>query len=446
MRIRNFDEVFISWTEDQVRAEAARCLRCPDAPCTDACPLRTDIPGVLERVEAGDFPGAARTLTEGNNLPEICCRVCPQRMVCQSGCPHLEAGNLPVAIGHINTFLGDAHSESAVWRRTTASGTGHRVAVVGSGPAGMTVAELLAREGHRITVFEQWPQGGGSLRYGLPRFRLDHTRIQNRLHYLHDCGVEFVFDIRIGDGPGVDDLLSDGFEAVFLGTGAGEPAPVEIPGSELRGVLQAGPFLVQANVEQNFRPSKLEDPPILGRRVLVVGAGDRASDCSRTALRLGAAEVTWYLPESREDPSGDPALRSLAREEGVALAWQWEPLRILGDDRGLVRGVRFRRPEALSRGIAPGPAAGEKAAVETEVDTESVILVSGSRPDPALALSTPGLAVSEEGLLRVDPDTGRTTRDRVWAGGGNACESLLVASVVAQGRAAARDIHSFLAG
>jgi glutamate synthase (NADPH/NADH) small chain len=313
--------------------------------------------------------------------------------------------------------------------------------VVGSGPAGLTVAELLALEGHCITVYEEWPDGGGLLRYGIPRFKLDHTLVLRRLEYLRELGVQFIFDTRIGNGKDVDDLLASGFEAVFIGTGANRPVPVGIPGDQLAGVYGARPFLVRANVEQNFRPSDLEDPPEVGRRVAVVGGGDTAMDCCRTALRLGSTAVTCYYRRTEDEMPGNSEDRRLAREEGTAFEWLASPVRLLDDGEGHVRGVRMVRtrlgePDSSGR-PCPIPIPGS----HFEVHAETVVLALGFLPDPSLVRGTPGLEGGDRGLLVVDPLTGRTTRDKVWAGGDNVRGPSRGAYAVAQARVAARDIH-----
>jgi glutamate synthase (NADPH/NADH) small chain len=445
-RVRNFDEVFLPWTPDMAMREAERCLHCPDAPCVKACPLGNDIPRALWLTEQGEFGEAAQVFEETNNLSDICSRVCPHSEQCESACPHLAEGKAPVAIGRIEGFLADLSRKASGWHAERPPCSRRRVAVVGAGPAGLTVAELLAREGHCITVFEQWPDGGGLLRYGIPRFKLDHALVQHRLDLLHELGVQFVFDTRVGEASGVECLLSDGFEAVFLGTGAERPAPVEIPGEDAAGTYQARAFLVQANVEQNLRPSELEDPPEVGRKVAVVGGGDTAMDCARTALRLGAEEVVCYYRRTEAEMPGNPTDRRLAREEGVGFEWLVSPVRILQDEAGHVRGIRLvrtrlggvdesgrRRPEVL-----PGS--------EFDVNADTVILALGFSPDPDLPLRTPGLEARNGGLLIIDPATGRTTRKGVWAGGDNVRGPSLVAHAVAQARVAARDIHRSLGG
>ncbi|MGW8265548.1 MAG: NAD(P)-dependent oxidoreductase [Longimicrobiales bacterium] len=443
--MRDFDEVLLPWTPRMAMEEAARCLHCPEAPCVKICPLGNQIPQALRLTEQGDFEGAARVFQETNNLSDICSRVCPQSERCESVCPHLAEGGAAIAIGRIEGFLAEVFRKASGWHAERPFHSGHRVAVVGSGPAGLTVAELLAREGHCITVFEQWPDGGGLLRYGIPRFKLDHALVQKRLDFLHELGVQFVFDTCIGECAGIDGLLSEGFEAVFLGTGAERPAPVGIPGTELRGVYQARAFLVQANVEQNLRPSELEDPPEVGKKVAVVGGGDTAMDCGRTALRLGAEEVVCYYRRTEAEMPGNDVDRRLAREEGVVFKWLAAPVRILSDGGGHVRGLRLARttlglPDESGRRrpeVVPD--------TEFDVAADTVVLALGFTPDPTLPSRTSGLKTRAGGLLVVDPITGRTTRERVWAGGDNVRGPSLVAHAVAQGRAAARDIHRYLA-
>jgi glutamate synthase (NADPH/NADH) small chain len=310
----------------------------------------------------------------------------------------------------------------------------------------LTAAEHLATKGHVVTVYDQWPDGGGMLRYGLPRFRLDHALVRKRLGYLKGQGVEFIFNVRIGDESGVDDLLSQGFEAVFLGTGPGLPAPTGIRGTHLRGVHDAIPFLVRANVEQDLRPSALEDPPDVGRRVVVIGGGDTAMDCCRTAVRLGAPDVSCHYRRTAAEAPGSPRDRAFAVEEGVSLQWLVSPVRILGDGEGRVRGVEFVRTALVATGESGRSWVRQVEGSEFEVSADTVVLALGCRPDPSLVEETPGLEADGMGRLRVDPATGRTTRERVWAGGGNVSGQCLLARTVAQCRSAAMDIHSWLSG
>jgi glutamate synthase (NADPH/NADH) small chain len=279
------------------------------------------------------------------------------------------------------------------------------------------------------------------LRYGIPRFKLDHRLVGERMDLLRGLGVEFVFDTRIGRDVGVADLFALGFEAVFLGTGAPEPIGLEIPGVDLKGVLQAPSFLVQANVEQNLRPSDLEDPPEVGETVVVIGGGDTGINCSRAALRLGAAKVICLYRRGREEMSGNPRDQILATEEGVEFRWCVSPDEVLSDGEGGVRGLgcvrtRLGPPDGSGRpAVEPVPGSG------FQILANTVVFALGSGPDPTLTREISGLAEEETGFLKVDPATGRTGREMVWAGGENVTGPSPVARAVAQGRAAAEDIH-----
>jgi glutamate synthase (NADPH/NADH) small chain len=282
------------------------------------------------------------------------------------------------------------------------------------------------------------------LRYGLPRFRLDHGLVRRRLEALKSLGVEFVYDTRVGDGAGVDALFSAGFDAVFLGTGARIATRLGIPGEELEGVHLATPFLVRANVEQNLRPSELEEPPVVGDRVLVLGGGNTALDCCRTALRLGASEVSCFYPGTEGEMPGDPRERTFAREEGVSLHCLAAPLRILGDEEGRVTGIEFRKVTPGSAD-APGDRAAEmESDSEFRIQADTVVLALGYGPDPTLPRETKALAADPSGLVLADPETGRTSRELVWAGGENVLGPSQVAWAVAQARRAALDIHARL--
>jgi glutamate synthase (NADPH/NADH) small chain len=395
-------------------------------------------------VEHGDFEAAARVFLETSNFSEICGRVCPQLTQCEGACPHNKKGQPPVTIGRIEAFVSDWYRQNVGHELSVDPPTGRRVAVVGAGPAGLTVAELLSKKGHSVTIFDQWPDGGGVMRYGIPRFKMDHALVDARLEYLKSLGVEFVYDTRIGEERGIDDLTSSGFDAVFLGTGAGIAAQIEIPGSDLEGIYSSTPFLVRANVEQNLRPSSLEDPPDIGDRVAVIGGGDTAMDCCRTALRMGASEVTCVYRRTEEEMPGNARDREYAKEEGTRFEWLVAPVRFVGDERGRVRAMECVRmslgePDESGR-RRPLPIEGS----EFEIPVDTVLLALGYWPDPALGESTPGLDTHDWGLFTVDEETGRTSREGVWAGGDNVLGPAVVVTAVAHGWRAAADIHRHL--
>ena len=429
-RVRNFDEVYLPWTEDMAVQEASRCLHCDDRPCVKACPLGNDIPLALWLTEQGDFTDAARVLRRTNNAAELCGRLCSPGNQCGAACPHPKEGQHPVAVNRVEAFLADRYRKIVGWETDRPPSTGEHVAVVGAGPAGLTVAELLRQNGHSPTVFARWAGGGGSLRYATPRFQLDHGLVRKRLDWLKEMGVEFVYDTRVGEGVGVDHLLADGFRAVFLGTGAGEPEEAGLAGRNLQGVHEAVPFLVRSNVEQNLRPSDMEDPPRPGERVAVIGGGATALSCARTARRLGSREVTCFFPGVREEEGPDPRELGLAREEGVRIRWEVTPRRLKGEEDGSLREVEC--VDGSGR--------------EFPVPVDTAILSFGYRPDPELPESVPGLKTEEGGHLAVDSATGRTSRERVWAGGGNVSGRTPLGRTLSQARMAARDMHLHLRG
>ena len=443
-RVENFDEIYLPWDAERAMEEASRCIHCPATPCVKACPLHNDVPLALWQVEHGEFEAAARIFQETSNFSDICARVCPQLIQCEGACPHLKKGQPPVAIGRIEAFVADWYRQNFGGDLEKSAATGCRVAVVGAGPAGLTVAELLTRKGHSVTVFDQWPDGGGVMRYGIPRFKMAHSLVDARLDHLKALGVEFIYDTRIGNNRGIDNLLDGGFDAVFLGTGAGITATTDIPGADLAGIHYSTPFLVRANVEQNLRPTSLENPPEVGDRVAVIGGGDTAMDCCRTALRLGAKDVTCVYRRTEEEMPGNPRDRGYAREEGTEFEWLVAPVRFIGDEGGRVRAMECVRmelgePDESGR-RRPVPVDGS----DFEMPVDTVILALGYWPDPTLGEQTENLETHRWGLLVVDEETGRTSRDRVWAGGDNVLGPAVVATAVAHGWRAAADMHDRL--
>jgi glutamate synthase (NADPH/NADH) small chain len=440
-RARDFAEAYSDWDLGTARAEAERCIQCPAAPCVKACPLGNDIPYALWLLEHGDVAGAASVFRSTSNMPAICGRVCPQSELCEGVCPYTRQGRPPVPIGRLEAFVADRAPRPAA---CVPAATGHRVAVVGAGPAGLTVAETLAVRGHSVTVFDAWPAAGGVLRYGIPTFKMSHELVRRQTDWLEEIGVRFVPDTFVGRDRSVDDLFDDGFEAVFLGIGAGAQRGITVEGASLPGVEQATPFLVRANVEAGLRPFALRADVPVGRRVAVIGGGDTAMDCVRTALRLGASEVScWYRRTEQEMP-GNPRDRALARQEGARFEWLAQPVRFLAGEDGRLAGMRCIRmalgdPDASGR-RRPVPVEGS----EFEVDVDTVILALGYTGDEASVGSVPGLQADPGHLIVIDPGTGATSREGVYAGGDAVLGPALVVTAVAQGRRAAEAMDAYL--
>ncbi|MDP2471433.1 MAG: NAD(P)-dependent oxidoreductase [Candidatus Palauibacterales bacterium] len=438
VRIRDFGEACEPWDLEAARAEAERCIQCPAAPCVRACPLGNDIPYALWLLEHRDIEAAASVFRSTNTMPEVCGRVCPQSELCEGACVYARQGRPPVAIGRLEAFVADRAPEP--FPELTAP-TGRRAAVVGAGPAGLTVAEKLAVRGHAVTVYDAWPAPGGILRYGIPTFKMSHRLVDERAARLETLGVRFVPSTRVGRDVTVEQLFDDGCEAVFLGIGAGVQRDAQIEGVDLPGVYQATPFLVGANVERVLRPDALRPGVSVGRRAAVVGGGDTAMDCVRTALRLGAEEVTcWYRRTEREMP-GNERDRDLARQEGARFEWLVQPTRLLPGPDGRVTAmecVRMRLGEPDSSGRRrPVKVAGT--AFRVEVDT--VILALGYLPDGDTVHGIPGLEVDDRALIETDPRSGATSREGLYAGGDAVLGPALVVTAVQHGMRAAEAMH-----
>ncbi len=443
-RIRNFEEAYRSYDAEAAITEAMRCIQCPAAPCAKACPLHNDIPLALWQLEHGLFDDAAIVFRRTSTMSEVCGRVCPQIVQCEGACIYVKKGKPPVAIGRLEAFVADHQTANSGRDTVTAAPTGHRVAVVGAGPAGLTVAQLLAKHGHSLTVFDAWPSGGGIMRYGIPKFKMDHAVVDDLLNYTERLGVEFVYNTKIGVDLSLDDLFEQGYEALFLGVGAGVAADSKIPGSELDGVFNATPFLIQANVDDELRPPELQEPPKIGKNVVVIGGGDTAMDCVRTAVRLGAERVVCVYRRTEAEMPGNERDRALAREEGVQFEWLTQPVRFVGDESGHVVEMECLRmqlgePDDSGR-RRPVPIAGS----EFTIPVDSVILALGYWPDPLIGESTPELATRDWGLINVDEETGATSRPGVFAGGDAVVGPDLVVTAVAHGRRAADAIQQYL--
>jgi glutamate synthase (NADPH/NADH) small chain len=452
-RRRNWDEVFLGFDVDSAKIEAARCIQCPTAPCQQACPVGNDIPGAFKLLEIGDINGAAEKFRETSNLPELCGRLCPQERLCEGECvvafairpdSHQEP---PVAIGKLEAFVTDYQREKlGVPLPVLPAASGYRVAIVGAGPAGLAVAEELAKRGHACTMYDAWPEPGGILLYGIPNFKLSKRVLQDKLAYLEKLGVAFVGNTWIGKDITVDQLFERGFNAVFVGTGAGLGGQLAIRGEELSGIYAATEFLVRGNLRPDQLPQHMREPLEIGANVVVIGGGDTSMDCVRTAVRLGAENVTCVYRRTEAEMLGREEERQHAREEGVEFEFLTIPLRFIGDDAGRVTGVECQRmalgepDESGRRRPIPIPHS------EFVVRADTVAVAIGYNADPIIRDAAPGVATNRWNLVEVDPQTYMTTRSGVFAGGDNVNGADLVVTALADGRRAAEAIDGYLQG
>jgi len=442
-RLRDFDATFLPMTEDEARRAALRCIQCPEAPCVEACPVHNDIPAAMRLIEQGDFFGAAAVYRRTSSMPEICGLVCPHEALCQGSCVRNKRGE-PVLTGALEAFVADYERRHGTVEIRRGAASGKRVAIVGSGPAGLACAEQLVMRGHSVTVFEAAPAPGGLLVYGIPNFKLPKSIVEARLDDLRRAGVKFVTGRRIGEAETVDGLLADGYDAVFLGVGSAVDADMKIPGDDLPGVWQATEFLVRCNVDPRLlRPDQRQRPHV-GRRVVVIGGGDTASDCLRTALRMQAEEVTCLYRRTEAEMPGGKKDRALAREEGARYRFLTQPVRFHADADGRVASV-----ECLQCELGEPDASGRRRPVPIEgstfsVPADTVVLALGYWPDPLIGKTTPGLETHDHGLIVADPETGATTRPGVFAGGDCVGGPDLVVTAMRGGRRAAAAIDEYL--
>ena len=443
VRRRDFDEVPQGLSEEQARLEASRCLVCKKPQCVTGCPVGIDIPGFVELIAEGKFEEAADRILLASALPAVCGRVCPQETQCEVKCVLGKKGE-PLAVGDLERFAAD-------WKRAhgtcplppPAEPSGCKVAIVGSGPAGLTCAGELVALGHGVTILEAFHKTGGVLVYGIPEFRLPKAIVQDEVDRLASRGVRIVTNTVVGKLDTVDDLLGE-YDAVFLGVGAGAPMFLGVPGEDLLGVYSANEYLTRTNLMRAYDRQRADTPIARSRRVAVVGGGNVAMDSARTALRLGAEQVSIVYRRSRAELPARAAEVHHAEQEGIAFHLLANPTRILGNDEGWVTGIECIRQElgepdesGRRRPIAiPGS--------EFVLDVDTVIVAIGNRPNPIVPKSTPGLETTRRGLIVADPETGRTTKERVWAGGDIVTGAATVISAMGAGQAAARDIDRYL--
>jgi glutamate synthase (NADPH/NADH) small chain len=450
----NFDEVALGFTEELARQEAERCLQCARPLCVAGCPVDVRIPEFIKAIREGDMIAAVEEMKVKNSLPAICGRVCPQEVQCEQTCVLAKKGE-PVAIGRLERYVGDYELERRTCPLECAPKTGKRVAVVGSGPAGLTCAVDVGRQGHAVTIFESLHSPGGVLTYGIPQFRLPKETVRGEIEYAAEClGIQIKTDYIIGRTLTLKDLLEE-YDAVFIGTGAGLPSFLNIPGINYSGVLSANEFLTRVNLMKGYRFPEYDTPVKVGDKVAVIGAGNVAMDAARSSLRLQRlyaeqsgeepGEVHIVYRRSREEVPAREEEVEHAEEEGIIFDFLTNPTAIIGDEHGVVQAMRCIRmelgePDDSGR-RRPIPIEGS----EFEMAVDTVVMALGTSPNPLVFVDAEGLERSKWGTVIADQATGRTKMARVWAGGDVVTGAATVVSAMGAGKAAAADINRFLA-
>ncbi|MBC7075101.1 MAG: NADPH-dependent glutamate synthase [Syntrophomonadaceae bacterium] len=442
-RVKNFNEVALGYTEEQALIEASRCLGCKKPLCVEGCPVDIDIPAFIKFIQEKEYQKAIEKIKEKNNLPAICGRVCPQENQCEKRCV-LGKKAEPVAIGRLERFVADWELKNGSSRVKETSVSGKKVAIVGSGPAGLTAAADLAMLGHKVTIFEALHTPGGVLVYGIPEFRLPKAIVQQEIDNIEKLGVEIKTNMVVGKINTVDELLDSGYDAVFVGTGAGLPYFMDIPGENFNGVYSANEFLTRVNLMKAYLFPEYLTPIRIGKKVAVIGAGNVAMDSARTALRLGAEEsYIVYRRSEKEMPARKEEIEH-AREEGVQFRLLTSPVAILGDENGWVKSMvcqQFELGEPDESGRRkPVPIQGS----EYEMEVDTVIMAIGQGPNPLVPQTTPDLEINAKGNIIADDRTCETSKKGVFAGGDIVTGAATVIQAMGAGKKAARAIDKYL--
>jgi glutamate synthase (NADPH/NADH) small chain len=442
VRRHNFSEVALGYPAQTAVEEARRCLSCKKPKCVAGCPVEIDIPGFIGKIAERDFAAGVRILKDKNLLPAVCGRVCPQEEQCEERCVLLKKGG-QIAIGRLERFLADweAHQGDLKAPKKPAA-TGKKVAVIGGGPAGLTVAGDLIKLGHVVTIFEALHKMGGVLIYGIPEFRLPKAIVQREVDYLSTLGVELVTDFVVGKTRTVDSIMEE-YDAVFVGSGAGLPWFMDIPGENLNGVYSANEYLTRMNLMKGYLFPRFPTPIKEHSRVAVVGGGNVAMDCARTALRLGAEVRIIYRRSRQELPAREEEIEN-AEEEGVIFNFLTLPIRYIGDQNGWLKEI-----ECLKMKLGEPDASGRRRPVPIEgseyiLPMDALVCAIGNSPNPLIPQTTPGLEVGRRGNIIAEEGTGKTSRDRIWAGGDVVTGAATVILAMGAGRQAARAIHQYL--
>ncbi len=445
VRATNFDEVCYGYTLEEAQAEASRCLNCKNAQCMKGCPVSIDIPGFIQQIKEGNIEEAYNIISKSSALPAVCGRVCPQETQCEGKCIRGIKGEA-VSIGKLERFVADYAMEHGLKPKRTAEPNGIKVAVIGSGPSGLTCAGDLAKLGYDVTIFEALHQAGGVLVYGIPEFRLPKERVvAKEIENVKALGVKIETNVVVGRSVTIDELLEkEGFRAVFIGSGAGLPSFMNIPGETLNGVFSANEYLTRSNLMKSFREDS-PTPIMKSHVVAVVGGGNVAMDAARTALRLGAEVHIVYRRGEEELPARVEEVHH-AKEEGIIFDLLTNPVEILGDEKGWVKGIRCVKME-LGEPDESGrrsPQAVEGS--EFDIDVDTVIMSLGTSPNPLISMTTKGLDTNKRKCIVAEENTGKTTREGVYAGGDAVTGAATVILAMGAGKEAAKAIDEYIKG
>ena len=444
IRRRNFEEVPMGYTAELAIKEAERCLQCKKPTCMEGCPVSIDIPAFIKHIKEGEFTKAVRKIWERNALPAVCGRVCPQEIQCEGRCILGKKGE-PVAIGNLERFVADLERDQGKGELPPKSDpTGKKIAVVGSGPSGLTVAGDLILKGHEVTMFEAFHKPGGVLVYGIPEFRLPKEIVYSEINFLERLGVKLERNTVVGRTVSLDELFEQGFDAVYIGVGAGLPSFLNIPGENLIGIYSANEYLTRANLMKAYLFPQYDTPIVKGKNVVVLGAGNVAMDSARTAMRLGADKVRIVYRRSRDEMPARSAEIHHAGEEGIEFFLLTAPTEFIGDENGRVTGM-----ECLKMELGEPDDSGRRRPVpikgsEFQLDCDLAVIAVGAGANPLLAKSTEGLELTKRGYIIADEETGKTTKKAVWAGGDIVTGQATVILAMGAGRAASDSIHKYL--
>lgn len=443
-RIHNFYEVALGYNEEQAIVEAERCLQCPNPRCVTGCPVDIDIPAFIKEIKEKNFLGASAKLKEKNSLPAVCGRVCPQENQCQKFCVLGKMGD-PISIGRLERFASDYERRKGVnIPKKEQVDVNGKVAVVGSGPAGLTAAADLVKLGHEVVMFESLHYAGGVLMYGIPEFRLPKEIVQAEVEYIKKLGVDVKTNYTIGRIYTIDELFANGFDAIFVGSGAGLPRFMRIPGENLGGVYSANEFLIRVNLMKGYLFPEYDTPIRIGKKVAVIGGGNVAMDSARCSLRLGAEEVYIVYRRSREElPAREEEVEN-AEEEGIKFKLLTNPVRFTGDETGWVNGM-----ECIKMELGEPDASGRRRPIPVEgsefmMDIDTAIIAIGQTPNPLIQRTTQGLETTKWGTIVTQEETGETTKKGVYAGGDVVSGAATVISAMGAGKKAAKSIHEYV--